>query len=169
MDKVKLFTLHSIKGLEASVVFIAGVNDGILPYSAELLEADRKLLYVGMTRAKEMLYVTSSKKKSLFIEEIEPQYLRLSDDEKEECFPVSVEDYQFPDQVGRTINNGEERVRQWYLNQLQVRYGYPACRMQPEVCVRCGSKTFFVDIGVYEDEGKENPLIYVETNVRAKT
>lgn len=163
VDKVKLFTLHSIKGLEASVVFIAGVNDGILPYSAELLEADRKLLYVGMTRAKEMLYVTSSKKKSLFIEEIEPQYLRLSDDEKEECFPVSVEDYQFSDQVGRTINNGEERVRQWYLNQLQVRYGYPACRMQPEVCVRCGSKTFFVDIGVYEDEGKENPLIYVET------
>ena len=46
MDKIKLFTLHSIKGLEASVVFIAGVNDGILPYSTEMLSVERKLLYV---------------------------------------------------------------------------------------------------------------------------
>lgn len=163
VDKVKLFTLHSIKGLEASVVFIAGVNDGILPYSTDLLDTERKLLYVGMTRAKELLYLTSSKKESVFIGEIEPQYLRLSDDEKEECFPVSIENYQFFDKIEKTINDEEEKVRQWYLNQLQIRYGYPACRMQPEVSVKCGSKTFFVDIAVYEDDEKENPFIYVET------
>ncbi|MDE6761664.1 MAG: type I restriction enzyme HsdR N-terminal domain-containing protein [Lachnospiraceae bacterium] len=163
VDKIKLFTLHSIKGLEASVVFIAGVNDGILPYSTEMLSVERKLLYVGMTRAKEMLYVTSSKKESVYIGEIESKYLRLSDDEEEECFSLSIEDYQFFDRVEKTINNEEEKVRQWYLNQLQTRYGYPIRRMQSEVCVKCGSKTFFVDIGVYKDDEREVPFIYVET------
>lgn len=163
VDKVKLFTLHSIKGLEASVVFIAGANDGILPYSTDILDTERKLLYVGMTRAKELLYLTSSKKESVFIGEIESGYLRRSDDEKEEYFPVSIENYQFFDQIKKSINNEEEKVRQWYLNQLQTRYGYPACRMQPEASVKYGSKTFFVDIAVYEDDEKESPFIYVET------
>lgn len=162
-DKVKLFTLHSIKGLEASVVFIAGINEGILPFSQEMLDIERKLLYVGMTRAKELLYLTSSKEASVFISEIKREYLQLSDDEQEEFFNISIENYQFYDQIANTVNSEEEEVRQWYLNQLQRRYGYPVQQMELEASVKFGSKSFFVDIAVYEDDKRENPLIYVET------
>ncbi|MCM1179843.1 MAG: type I restriction enzyme HsdR N-terminal domain-containing protein, partial [Clostridium sp.] len=161
-DKVKLFTLHSIKGLEASVVFIVGVNKGILPFSQEELDVERKLLYVGMTRAKELLYMTSSRKESVFITEIKQEYLQLSDNEKEDFYDISIENYRFFDKI-KTINTEEERVRQWYLEQLEVKYGYPIQHMSVEALVKYGSKDFYVDIAVFEDDAKEIPLIYVET------
>ena len=52
-DVVRLFTLHSVKGLEFPVLFIACINEGILPYSEENVSIGRRLLYVGMTRAKQ--------------------------------------------------------------------------------------------------------------------
>lgn len=107
VDKVKLYTLHSIKGLEAPVVFIAGINEGILPFSQELVDVERKLLYVGMTRAKQLLYLTSSKQRSSFIDEIEPAFLQLSDSERDHCFDISIEDYQFSDKLSQ-VHNGEE-------------------------------------------------------------
>lgn len=162
VDKVKLFTLHSIKGLEASVVFIAGINENILPFSQEIVEVERKLLYVGMTRAKQLLYLTSSREASVFISEIEQKYLQLSDQENEDFYDVSIENYQFFDQI-KKVDSEEESVRQWYLEQLQTRYGYPIQRMKAEAGVKCGSKLFFVDIAVYEDDAQEIPLIYVET------
>lgn len=162
VDKVKLFTLHSIKGLEASVVFIAGINENILPFSQEKLDVERKLLYVGMTRAKELLYLTSSRKESVFIGEIKQDFLQLSDDEKEDFYDISIENYQFFDQI-RKIDSEEEKVRQWYLEQLEIKYGYPVQHMKAEALVKYGSKTFHVDIAVYKDDAWEIPLIYVET------
>ncbi len=58
-------TLHSAKGLEFPVVFITGFEEGIFPHSRSLnseeeLEEERRLCYVGMTRAKERLYLTYS-------------------------------------------------------------------------------------------------------------
>lgn len=79
-EKVKIITIHSAKGLEFPVVFLAGLHEGILPHhqhssdevEAEIaLERDRTLMYVGMTRAAEVLYlVTSKEKPSSFIAEI---------------------------------------------------------------------------------------------------
>jgi len=62
-DVVTVMTLHSAKGLEFPVVFITGVEEGIFPHSRSLnsseeLEEERRLCYVGMTRAKERLYLT---------------------------------------------------------------------------------------------------------------
>jgi DNA helicase II / ATP-dependent DNA helicase PcrA len=64
-DGVTLITLHAAKGLEFGVVFMAGLEEGIFPHSRSLddekqLEEERRLAYVGMTRAKRRLYLTHS-------------------------------------------------------------------------------------------------------------
>lgn len=68
-DAINLMTLHSAKGLEFKVVFIVGLEEGILPHSRSLadiqqLEEERRLLYVGITRAKERLYMLLSQRRS---------------------------------------------------------------------------------------------------------
>ncbi|MBR1617410.1 ATP-binding domain-containing protein, partial [bacterium] len=85
---VTLMTLHAAKGLEYPVVFIAGLEEGIFPHNRSLLqnnsnelEEERRLMYVGITRAKDKLYLTYAKsrkvwgnyqtnKKSRFLDEI---------------------------------------------------------------------------------------------------
>jgi DNA helicase-2/ATP-dependent DNA helicase PcrA len=66
-----LITLHQIKGLEYPVVFITGVEDGVLPHQRsiddpEQLEEERRLAYVGMTRARKRLYLLRSFRRRLF-------------------------------------------------------------------------------------------------------
>ncbi len=67
-----LMTLHSAKGLEFKVVFIIGMEEGIFPHSNAFLEGEegieeeRRLCYVGFTRAKERLYLTNAKKRMLY-------------------------------------------------------------------------------------------------------
>lgn len=68
---VSLMTLHQAKGLEFDYVCIVGLEDGILPhsraiYSPEELEEERRLFYVGVTRARKRLYITHAKRRFLF-------------------------------------------------------------------------------------------------------
>ena len=70
-DAVVLMTLHSAKGLEFPVVFIPGMEEGIFPgnqsmFSEEDLEEERRLAYVGITRAKKKLYLISSAQRMLY-------------------------------------------------------------------------------------------------------
>jgi len=70
-DAVTLITLHQAKGLEFPVVFIIGLEEGILPHrksfdDPEQMEEERRLCYVGITRAKERLYLLRSYRRSLF-------------------------------------------------------------------------------------------------------
>jgi len=61
VEKVKVMTCHKSKGLEFPVVFLPGVNDGLLPHSKSDNEAEeRRLLYVGMTRAEKELFISST-------------------------------------------------------------------------------------------------------------
>ncbi len=70
-DAVTLMTMHAAKGLEFPFVFIPGMEEGIFPgmqsmYNPEEVEEERRLAYVGITRAKEKLYLTSSATRMLF-------------------------------------------------------------------------------------------------------
>ncbi len=70
-DFVTLMTLHSAKGLEFPVVFLAGMEDGIFPISRAMLEGnqleeERRLCYVGITRAKQVLYITYANERTLY-------------------------------------------------------------------------------------------------------
>jgi len=68
---VVLMTLHSAKGLEFPVVFLVGLDEGIFPHSRSLfdpdqLEEERRLCYVGITRAQQLLYITRAWQRSLY-------------------------------------------------------------------------------------------------------
>lgn len=90
-DRVNLMTIHNGKGLEFTVTFLAGMEEDLFPHanareSEAAIEEERRLCYVGMTRAKEYLYLTSSQMRYLwgtqrfqrpsrFLLEIGPQFL----------------------------------------------------------------------------------------------
>lgn len=70
-DAVVMMTLHSAKGLEFPVVFIPGMEEGIFPgmqsmYSSDEVEEERRLAYVGITRAKKKLYLTNANSRMIF-------------------------------------------------------------------------------------------------------
>lgn len=77
-SRITLLTLHSAKGLEFPVVFVAGMEEGLLPYfkakTPAELDEERRLLYVGMTRAKDILWLTGAGKRRVYskIQEQEP-------------------------------------------------------------------------------------------------
>ena len=73
-DSVQLMTLHSAKGLEFKQVFLAGMEEGLFPHSRSSeesgrLEEERRLCYVGMTRAMEKLTLSHAEKRRLYGEE----------------------------------------------------------------------------------------------------
>jgi DNA helicase-2/ATP-dependent DNA helicase PcrA len=94
-DAVKLLTMHSAKGLEFPVVFMVGMEQGLFPHSRsfddeEELEEERRLCYVGITRAKELLYLTHARMRTIFgrvsanmastfVEEIPQKFLEMTD------------------------------------------------------------------------------------------
>ena len=70
-DAVTLMTMHSAKGLEYNVVFIVGMEDGLFPSKKSIFEHDdveeeRRLCYVGITRARKDLYLTNAKQRTLY-------------------------------------------------------------------------------------------------------
>ncbi len=90
-DCVQLMTMHSAKGLEFPLVFLSGMEDGLFPHQRSIadpsgLEEERRLCYVGITRAKQTLYVTYAEQRRLhgmdsfpqpsrFIAEIPEEYI----------------------------------------------------------------------------------------------
>ncbi|MBV7273768.1 repressor LexA [Clostridiaceae bacterium UIB06] len=170
-EEVKLLTMHSIKGLEFKVVMLIALNEGVIPYlsysdpeeQAMQESMERKLLYVGMTRATEQLYLTSSSKPSRFIEDINSKYLRIKDRCRlSKFYNINFENYDFTEELVDLYSN-EEKVRQWLLKELQENYKYPKDLLKVEYKINNFSKIGSADICVQTlSSGTELPYIIAE-------
>lgn len=170
-DKVKLITFHSIKGLEFKVIFLIDLNEGVIPNN-RMVDFDdennneseeRKLLYVGMTRANELLYMSSVNRPSKFIKEIQNDHLRI----KRDCSirpyeTLYMNEYKLTNEIV-DINAREEAVRQWLLKELTTSYSYPLELINLEYPVYQFSRKGYVDLAVnIFHKGEEIPYIFAE-------
>ncbi|HEX3015656.1 MAG TPA: 3'-5' exonuclease, partial [Desulfobacteria bacterium] len=124
-EAVVLMTMHSAKGLEFPIVFIAGLEDGVFPHNRALLdqsemEEERRLCYVAITRAQQKLYFTNASRRTLFgrtmygspsrfIEEI-PEHLVSRTDP---CDPVSKRKAPHTNGVGTQRNAAGKKESIW--------------------------------------------------------
>ena len=126
-DAITLLTLHSAKGLEYPVVFITGLEDGLLPHTRSLNEPDamaeeRRLLYVGLTRAKDELYLTYTFRRALFGESIVAIPSRFLSD-----IPADLTEGVSPQMKGMRDRAGYQQSTRWeytptYKTQRQETY-----------------------------------------------
>lgn len=171
-ESIKLITMHSIKGLEFKVVILMGLNDQVIPNINSINSCgdenyvdsmERKLLYVGMTRANEELYMSYSGKGSKFLYEINNKFLKINNKTNfSRYYDIRTDNYMFKDKLADLYSN-EEKVRQWFLHELINNYKYRVELIEIEKRVNIFSRTGAVDIAVniYKN-GKFTPYIFVE-------
>lgn len=171
---IKLLTMHLVKGLEFKVVMIVGLNDKYMPLKSfanefedsDFVESmDRKLLYVGMTRATEQLFLTSYGNPSKFIKDISCKYLRINSKSNfRKLYRINIDEYLFTYKIDDIYRN-EEVTRQWVINELINRYGYPKELIDVEVKVNIETKAETIDVVIYFYENKNKiPFIFIKTN-----
>jgi len=171
-NRVQLLTMHAIKGLEYKVVFMITLNDGVIPYAADSFKDsavmqesyERKLFYVGMSRAREQLFMSYFGKPSKFVLDITAEYIRTDPDKRIKSFyQVPVDDYLHRDKV-RNIYGREEAVRQWVARELIHTYKYKENMIVFERKIGIGSKGLSLDIAVMANHnGTLAPTIIIET------
>lgn len=129
-DQVALMTLHAAKGLEFPVVFLVGMEDGLFPLSRALMEDDqleeeRRLAYVGITRAKRELFLTNAYSRmmygrmqnnppSRFLEEIDQDDLNI-----ENSVPITLTSDNFQTETAPFANNDERARAQVYTPKVK--------------------------------------------------
>ena len=114
-DVVTLMTMHSAKGLEFEVVFLVGMEDGIFPHQNSFceeggLEEERRLCYVGITRAKEKLYITNAKRRTLYGKDVMNSPSRFIKEIDQELLEIENEKMMPEEQINREAlyhNEGE--------------------------------------------------------------
>ena len=93
LDSVVLMTLHSAKGLEFPCVYMCGMEDGLFPsqrsmFSQDEIEEERRLCYVGITRAKKELYLTYAQRRSMYGGSTYSKASRFLDEVPTECLNI---------------------------------------------------------------------------------
>ncbi len=121
-DCVSLMTLHNAKGLEFPVVFVTGIEEGLLPYckamkTEEEIAEERRLLYVGMTRAQDVLWLTGGSKRRLYakLQDQEPSRF-LRDIPREWCHWIDKIGGHQTVTVTRAQKNGHRGKRYAFYN-----------------------------------------------------
>jgi len=139
-DKLTLMTLHSAKGLEFKVVFLAGMEEGLFPHSRsaddpESLEEERRLCYVGMTRAMEELYLYSARNRTVygetryqirsrFIDEVHPDHItRLVPESAEKTELVFTDDEPYYTAEGSQLDPARQYFSDMDHEPLEWRIG----------------------------------------------
>jgi len=128
-DAVQMMTMHSAKGLEFPLVFIVGMEEKLFPHqmsmeSADELEEERRLCYVGITRAMQKLYLTYAEKRRLFGSDTYPTKSRFIGEIPSEL----MEEVRINTQVSRPVYYRESAVRSATANtpyQLGERVAHP--------------------------------------------
>src|SRR5699024_3355566 len=116
---VSLMTMHAAKGLEYKVVFLTGMEEGLFPSERSIserdgLEEERRLCYVGVTRAEEKLFITSSKTRRVFgrtTANKESRFIKEKQDKiKNESVKEDVE-VNFRESYGESVENMKEDLK----------------------------------------------------------
>ena len=137
-DSVTLMTLHSAKGLEFPVVFLVGMEEGIFPGYKSIsepqeLEEERRLCYVGITRAKNYLYLTCAKKRTIFGSTSYNSVSRFLKEIPEDCVEGSIEESRSTERVF------EDSPYKWNYSGSQSKVTTYNLKDKPEMKVAAGS------------------------------
>ena len=168
-ESVTLMTLHSAKGLEFPVVFLVGMEEGIFPGYKSIgeqkeLEEERRLCYVGITRAKQHLFLTCARQRTIFgstscnqvsrfVKEIPEELLDGYEEALADRREKSYEDYRFEWKYGGGYNKSESTVNSYKVNDTE---GYVK---KPEFAFRSAEsflsnlnkkKTSDIDLSIYK-------------------
>ncbi|TQV82615.1 DNA helicase II [Exilibacterium tricleocarpae] len=124
-DAVQLMTLHSAKGLEFPLVFLAGVEENLFPHKMSLeesgrLEEERRLCYVGITRAMEKLYITYAENRRIHGNETFNAVSRFVREIPDDL----IEEVRLKSSVSRPVNYGGTRLSQGRLSDAGVDTGF---------------------------------------------
>ncbi len=181
-DSVTLMTLHSAKGLEFPVVFLVGMEEGIFPGYKSIgeeseLEEERRLCYVGITRAKQHLFLTCSRQRTIFgstscnqvsrfLKEIPKELLDGYEETFESSNQKAYDDYQYTWKYGNS--NEEPKVKSYTSNE------YNTTRRKPEFAFR-SAESFLnglkqktsddIDVSVYKAGQKVYHKKFGEGNI----
>src|SRR5262249_55670523 len=120
--RAALMTLHTSKGLEYPVVFIAGMEEGLFPHnrsheSDEDVEEERRLCYVGMTRARRLLYLTNTLSRELYGVRQEPRPSRFLAEVKQDLLRRIAPERERP--IIRDPSRGREPYIDYSESQLE--------------------------------------------------
>jgi DNA helicase-2/ATP-dependent DNA helicase PcrA len=123
-DAVVLMTVHAAKGLEFPVVFLAGMEDGIFPSiqnigEAEEMSEERRLAYVAITRAKEMLYITHARERMMYGKTTYNQLSRFVKDELPKSLLFEDAPRRKPQGFGAYQQTRPIENKQTYFNELR--------------------------------------------------
>ncbi|MFQ5586390.1 MAG: ATP-dependent helicase, partial [Thermodesulfobacteriota bacterium] len=112
-NRITLMTLHSAKGLEFPLVFIVGMEEGLFPHSrsqddSDEMEEERRLCYVGMTRAMERLFLSCARRRNLFGEYRFQAQSRFIDEIDQELLTIENDMFGFPQETAPQGQSSDE-------------------------------------------------------------
>ncbi len=146
-SRVSLMTIHSAKGLEFPVVFIAGMEEGLLPHSNSMMESDqleeeRRACYVAITRAEKLLYITAASERKAFGRSYDAHISRFVVEIPQNCISSFSERNPSSSNFHQSINANKKTEQKTLTAPPEVKIPAPApkVKINPPVNWQVGDK-----------------------------